>query len=93
MSLTIKEKKGIYFLSGNINSETSNHLQKHFEVLLESGKSIIVNINNVTEINIKGVLVLKNLCNRAIKRNNKFSITGSGYKEIYDDFRYNNIAS
>jgi len=92
MSLKITKNKGVFHLNGNINSETSNSLQTHLEFLISLDKIITINIDNVTEIDANGLLVLKNFYYSAIRKNKTFWITGVGCKEIYDEMKHSNVA-
>lgn len=92
MANRIKENNDVFILQGKITSSTGDQLTTHLEHLLSLNKKLTINIDEVTEIDEKGILVLFQIHIYALRYNYCFSIVGQGCKEIYDQFNYQNIA-
>ncbi len=92
MALLIKEKNGKFCVKGNINAATVNSFKSHFEQILNTYGSLVIDIDNVTEIDANGMKALRALYINAFLKKQDFSIVGYGCKEIYDDFMYHNAA-
>lgn len=92
MSLKITKNEGVYYLNGNINSKTSKSLGTHLEFLIRMDKRVIVNLDNISEIDIKALLLLKKLHTSFLKYDGCFQIRGWKSKEIYERFKSVNIA-
>lgn len=92
MSLTITHQNEIFNVEGKINSTTAKSFQTHMEFLFEVNKELVINIDNVDEIDSSGLGVLRGLYMYALNYNKDFYITGNGCKEIYHDFKYDEVA-
>ncbi|MDH7911306.1 STAS domain-containing protein [Winogradskyella sp. SYSU M77433] len=92
MALKITENNGIFTVEGSLNTETSKSFKIHMDVLFQTCEEVVINIDNVTEIDVTGLSVLRYFFNNSQKENRSFFITGYGCKEIYDDFRTNYAA-
>jgi len=92
MANTIKEKSDVFILQGKINSSTAHQLTAHLEYLLSLNKKLTINIDEVTNIDEKGILALFQLQVYALRYNYRFSIVGKGSREIYSEFNYRNVA-
>jgi ABC-type transporter Mla MlaB component len=92
MALQILECNGTFHLKGALNVTTSNPFITHFKHVLKNTKDVTINIDQVKEIDRSGVTAFKTIYSSAQKDNKQFSITGHGCKEIYDEFRYYQIA-
>ncbi|AXT20360.1 hypothetical protein D7030_04365 [Flavobacteriaceae bacterium AU392] len=88
MALTIKERRGTFYIQGNINTSTASSFRTHFEHILNTYGNLTLDIDNVAEIDADGMIALRALYINAFIRKQDFSIVGYGCKEIYDDFRY-----
>lgn len=88
MALTIKENNGEFLLEGAINSSTAKDLKNHCEALLNAFGQLTINIEKITAIDTNGLAALRSLYNSALKYNQSFFITGTGCKEIYNEFRF-----
>ncbi len=92
MALQILECNGTLYLKGALNLTNSNPLITHIERVFKSTKEVTINIDQVKEIDRSGVTAIKTIYSDAQKDNKQFSITGYGCKDIYDEFRYYQIA-
>lgn len=92
MALQILEKKGTFHLQGSLNSSTTRSFIIHFENIINTVKSVKVNIDKIKEIDQGGVEAFKTLIAIALRSNKLFNIVGDGSKDIYEDYSYSNIA-
>jgi len=92
MALQILENNGTFYLQGNINATTSQHLIIHIEQIATNAKEVTLDIGNITEIDDNGVSALKKLFLNALRNKKTFSIVGEGCKELYTDFNTPNAA-
>lgn len=92
MALIITQEDKTITLEGALNTTTLNGFKTHFEFVLNSYKGVTLNINKVTEIDVSGMNALKAFYREAVLDHNIFFIVGNGCKDIYDDFKYINIA-
>jgi ABC-type transporter Mla MlaB component len=92
MALHILECNGTFYLKGVLNVTTSNPFMTHFEHILKNTKDVTINIDQVKEIDRSGVDAFKIIYANAQKGNMRFSITGNGCKDLYDEFRYYQVA-
>lgn len=93
MAIKITQKNGVFLVEGHINADTVKDFQTHFEFILNANDQLTINIEHVNEIDFNGVQALMALYTNAIIYNKKFYIVGTGCKEIYDFFQYNNTAA
>lgn len=92
MALTITQENDTITLEGALNTATLKGFKTHFEFILNSNKGITLDINRVTEIDASAMNTLKAFYRKAILERNIFFVVGKGCKDIYDDFKYINIA-
>ena len=92
MSITIKENNGVFSVEGSINTATYSVLKQHIESASEDSKKITLNIDSVKEIDKNGLALLQYFYLNSLRYNRDFSITGIGCREIYDEFRFENVA-
>lgn len=92
MALTIKENNGIFFAEGTLTTSTAKNFQRHLEFILNSYNMLTINIDSINEIDDSGMMALRALYTNALINNRSFYVVGNGCKEIYDDFRYTNVA-
>ena len=92
MDNIIKKKSDVFILQGKINSSTTNQLITHLEYLLCLNKELTINIDKVTNIDEKGILALFHLQVYALRYNYSFAIVGKGSRDIYNEFKYKNVA-
>lgn len=92
MALTITRNEDIFEVKGSINASTASYFQTHFALTLNSTSGLAIDINKVTEIDSNGIEALKTIYEKAQSWNKPFYILGTGSKEIYDEFKYNNVA-
>ncbi|MBU2938178.1 STAS domain-containing protein [Lacinutrix sp. C3R15] len=92
MALTITQKENIITLEGALNASTLNSFKNYFSLVLNTSKNFTLNIDKVTEIDVSGMRVLKEMYRNAIHNNNIFFVVGYGCKDIYEDFKCLNVA-
>jgi ABC-type transporter Mla MlaB component len=92
MALQITENKGTFHLQGCLNSTTTRSFVTHFEHLINTIKTVKVNIGKIKEIDQNGVIGFKTLIKIAQRNNKSFFIVGHGSKDIYEDYSYSNVA-
>ena len=73
--------------------------EKTYEIELDldaklslGGKEVTLDMDKLTEMDASGMHTLKEMYRNAIHSNNIFFIVGSGCKEVYEDFKYPNVA-
>lgn len=89
MALTINNENGVFMIVGAINATTAQHLENHFNSLLDNNHEVTINIDKVNFIDTFGLSALRRLYQNSTENQKKaFYIVGNGCKEIYDDFRY-----
>ena len=91
MSLKIEKKNGVYFLEGKINSTTLPFIKEIVKEDLKQHKTIEINIEKISVIDVNGVSFLYNLIENGIRKDN-FILSGYGCKEIYQHYLSNQIA-
>jgi anti-anti-sigma regulatory factor len=89
MALTIKQQDKTFLVEGTINVSTVKQFKNHIEFLLLYTKDLTINIDGVKAIDSHGMRILRDLYTTALNYNKKFSITGYGCKDIYNDFQLN----
>ena len=82
----------IIHLHGNIDFSNAEFIKSHIEHLLDNHENIALNIENIVKIDHQGMAILQGLYFEALSNSKKFSIIGSGCKEIYDHFKGHNAA-
>ncbi len=94
MALQILECNGTFYITGKINSRTSNSFLTHFTHVLRKheDEALTINIDKVSEIDRTGVEAFKKLHTTATENQKEFSITGYGCKDIYYEFSYHKAA-
>jgi anti-anti-sigma regulatory factor len=92
MDITINKNSDVFNLQGKINSSTADQYSTYFEHLLSSNGKLTINMDEVAEIDEKGIQALFQVHVYALRYNYSFSIVGQGCKDIYNEFRYQNVA-
>ena len=92
MALKIIEQNGIFIAEGSINSATSEFFQNHFNDIIDKYKKVTINIDKVNQIDRIGLSVLRKFYINGLRYNRDFSIVGFGCKEIYDEFKFEEVA-
>ncbi|RCS27254.1 hypothetical protein DUT90_09150 [Polaribacter sp. WD7] len=86
MALQITQKKGAYYLKGQINVMSKLVLITYFNQLFRKENKIVINIEEINAIDKQGLQALFFMMDKAEKSNKIFSIVGYGCKDIYDQF-------
>ncbi len=92
MALQINFKNGVCMIDGSINTTTAKMFKRHIRALMDKLGEVTINIENVKEIDVTGLSVLREFYVNQKKNKNVFSIIGHGCKEIYHDFKTYGIA-
>lgn len=92
MALTILRNNNTFTLEGIINITTVSNFKTHFNITLNSLKSLTIDISKVTEIDKQGVEAFNLIYNNAKLWNKPFSIVGNGCKDIYEELLSTNRA-
>ena len=92
MALTITQLNTTVQLKGALNAATLNEFSTHFKFILNTYENITLDINHLTELSIHGVQLLRNLYTKAIMNQNIFFIEGNRSEEIYEFFKYPQVA-
>ncbi|WP_425076758.1 STAS domain-containing protein [Psychroserpens sp. S379A] len=87
MALKIIENQGVFELHGTLNTTTTKLFKQHFDLILQTTKNLIINIDELNFIDKSGVEVLKQLLYKGQMNHNCFSIVGDGCKDIYEEFK------
>lgn len=89
MHLEILEINSVFYILGKLNRASIGYFISYFNNKILKGKSNIINIDNVLEIDQEGVTVLKNMIKESANSETTFYFVGNGSREIYDE---NNVA-
>jgi ABC-type transporter Mla MlaB component len=92
MALPILENNREFYIHGNINCDNVISIKNHIEYLLEKRSHVTININKVTGIDSRGVLILTKIYQNALVAKKIFTIIGFGSKDLYDHFNNQKIA-
>jgi anti-anti-sigma regulatory factor len=92
MALTITQQDNTVTLEGALNTNTLSSFRNHFNVILKSNKEVTLDMDKVTEMDASGMHALKEMYTNAIHSNNIFFVVGSCCKDVYEDFKYPNVA-
>ena len=92
MALQILECNETFYLKGTLTTTTSNAFIMHFKHVFKNTQDVTINIDKVKEIDKSGLNAIKAIHRNAKKTNKQFSIIGYGCKDIYDEFRYDQVA-
>lgn len=87
MALSINEVNNVFKVKGSINTNTAQNFQKHLEMVIKTQDGLTIDINDVMEIDKRGLDAIKSLYDYALQYRREFYILGNGCKEIYDDFK------
>jgi len=87
MALTISKINDVFKVKGSINTNTAKSFQTHLEMVMNTQGELTIDINDVKEIDTRGLKALKALYHFALVHSREFYILGNGCKEIYDDFK------
>lgn len=87
MALQIKERKGTFYLKGNINFKTVSFLKPYFNEI--ESNTVVLNIDKLKEFDTEcfnAIFVL-------LRNDNKtFSVVSASHKSIYKQFSLKEIA-
>jgi anti-anti-sigma regulatory factor len=92
MALQILENNGVFELEGPLNTTTSRFFIIYFEYIINTLKSVTVNIEKVNAMDASGAESLKTLLAIALRTNKKFLIIGNGSNDIYNDYKSTMVA-
>jgi anti-anti-sigma regulatory factor len=87
MSLTIKEKHGVYKVEGVLNSVNADTFQDRCEAILNTNGVLTIHIENVTEIDDYGIHVIQTLFMNAKQQNQGFMVIGHINENLYNRLR------
>ena len=80
-------------IEGAINAVTSKNFQSYLAEKINKYNEVTINIDKVNYIDSTGLSTLRYFYLSCLMKYNKaFYIVGNGCKEIYDDFKFENIA-
>lgn len=92
MSLQINKLNGIYELTGVLDLTTAKPLLNHIKLLQGFENSIDINIDNLSLIDRTGVAALLTILSLSLRTDCDITISGRGYKDIYNEYRDNQAA-
>ena len=92
MALKITERKGIFIVEGTLNGTTALSFKNHIEAVMMNLEDLVINIEDVTEIDVNGLKALRSIYADTITHDIKFYVVGTGCKEVYDDLYLSNVA-
>lgn len=87
MSLTIKEKHGVLIVEGVLNSANADMFQDRCETLLNIKEELTIHIENVTEIDDYGILVIQTLFMNAKQQTRDFMVIGNINENLINRLR------
>jgi ABC-type transporter Mla MlaB component len=83
MGFIVKKAQNVFQLKGSINSSTATEFVSFFKGILNTKNYLKINVAEVAEIDDKGIQLLEELHQYALKNNYTFSIEGVGLKQKY----------
>lgn len=92
MVLKITEQNFVFVVEGPINAITSESFQNQLNIIMDNYKKVTINIDKVNQIDGIGLSVLREFYLNGLRYNRDFSIVGFGCKEIYDEFKFEDVA-
>ena len=72
MALKIKENNGIFLLEGTINASTALSFKNYIETVMFTVEDLVINIENVTEIDVNGLRAFRSIYADTVKYDIKF---------------------
>ncbi|MDP5078418.1 MAG: STAS domain-containing protein [Nonlabens sp.] len=88
MSLRVKKELGVYKLSGILDVNTSKCLIQHINLLLDYEHKVVINIDGLRLMDQNGVAAFMTIMSFALRQDKMVEISGKGFKDIYDEYRY-----
>jgi len=92
MALKITQKNETFLVEGTINAMTALNFQNHLKFALRNTDELVINIENVTEIDVNGMNAMRSIYAESVLNDTRIYIVGTGCKEVYDDLYYNSVA-
>lgn len=91
MGFEITHSNGYLHLNGALNLNNLSFAKKNINSYFKKNKSIILDINNVTEIDPDAIDYIIKLYQKAKNLEKKFLFYGKGSRDIIDELHYRNI--
>ena len=82
MALQITETRGMFSVSGELNSANANILNRHMQQFFDPSKPIILNLEKVEKIDVTAAFMLQKLYEIAMRSNSIMSIVGLSNSKI-----------
>lgn len=86
MAILIGDQDNEFSVKGEINLENSKVLKQYVEAQFRKFTKVIMNIDQVSKIDRNGISELRAMYHHSLRNGVVLMITGTGCKEIYDDF-------
>lgn len=82
MALQITNQDNNFYLSGNLDKNTSSALDSHFAHILKGEEHITINLSQLDIIDMEGVKSLHKIKNNALAASKSFQIIGRGSQPV-----------
>ena len=92
MALLISQQNEVYYLKGKLNSTNSRSFIIHFEYLLSITDHVKINVDEVNEYDINGVMAFEILYAIALNNSKNLSVSSNFNNEIFSEISYINAA-
>lgn len=92
MALKMTQKKETIVVEGTINATTALNFQNHIETVMKFKEDVVIDIENVTEIDVNGMRAFRSIYAKTVASDKGFYVVGFGCKEVYDDLYMSNVA-
>ncbi|MCF2875624.1 MULTISPECIES: STAS domain-containing protein [unclassified Tenacibaculum] len=91
MGFKITHSDGHLHLNGELNINNLSFVKKNVNSYFKKNESIVLDIDNVTEIDPHGIDYIIKLYQKAKTLEKKFLFYGKGSRDIIDELQYRNI--
>ncbi len=92
MALIITQQDNTIILKGSLNTATINNFKIHFGCIVNTLKSVTLNIDKVTDIDECALQTLKTMYVNGVVNQQMFFVEGKRSEEIYEAFVYPQVA-
>lgn len=86
IAIIVDNKDHTFSIQGEINKMNVKTIREYIESLLDKCSNLIMNIDMVSKIDLDGLQMLRSIDQKSKQLGKRFTITGIGCKDIYEDF-------
>lgn len=93
MALTITNTQGVYNINGTLNSQNSQMIKNHFEMIMDQSAFIKLSLNNIIDLDKNGIKTIASIYNKAKAKEKAFFIVDLNNKNIENQFKMESITT